>query len=106
MCLHAQPVGNAGGNSYLHLVDDNIEKESDNLTKSSERYNADEQADFTQTEAEEWATEIAIRLAEGNLDPIPKNKDKQIEQYDFRSEERRVGKECRSRTDAWRGNST
>src|SRR5699024_8502905 len=50
---------------------------------SSERYVLDEQADFTQTEAEEWATEIAIRIKEGNLDPIPSKKDKRFEQYDF-----------------------
>src|SRR5699024_6557305 len=53
------------------------------LTDLNKRYDADEQADFTQTEAEEWATEIAIRAKEGNLDPIPKNKDKQFKQYDF-----------------------
>src|SRR5699024_5808416 len=80
MCLHAQPVGNAGGNSYLYLID---EKESDNLTELINQYDANEQADFTQTEAEEWATEIAIRIKEGNLDPIPSKKDKRFEQYDF-----------------------
>ena len=64
-------------------VEDINEKESDNLTKSSERYNADEQADITRTEAEEWATEFAIRAKEGNLDPIPKYFDKKFEQYDF-----------------------
>src|SRR5699024_4546416 len=42
----------------VEVTSENTEKESDKLTKSSERYNADEQADFTQTEAEEWATEI------------------------------------------------
>lgn len=36
MCLHSQPVGNAGGNSYLYLVDDNAPKGSDNLAKISE----------------------------------------------------------------------
>lgn len=33
MCLNAQPVGNAGGNSYLYLVDENSEKGSDKLTQ-------------------------------------------------------------------------
>lgn len=31
MCLHAQPVGNAGGYSYLYMVDEDNEKESDIL---------------------------------------------------------------------------
>src|SRR5699024_2666337 len=52
---------------------------------SSERYVLDEQADFTQTEAEDWATEIAIRIQEGNLESIPKNEGKQFEQYEFTS---------------------
>src|SRR5690625_1454201 len=65
------------------VVEDINEKERDNLAKSSERYVLDEQADFTQTEAEEWATEFAIRAKEGNLDSIPKNEGKQFEQYDF-----------------------
>src|SRR5699024_4641836 len=47
MCLHAQPVGNAGGNSYLYLVEDNIEKESDIMTKNQDQYSADEKYDFT-----------------------------------------------------------
>lgn len=58
-------------------------KGSDKLTKSLRFCDADEQADFTQTEAEEWATEFAIRAKEGNLDPIPKINVKQFEQYDF-----------------------
>ena len=70
-------------NSATVLVFENELKESDNLTNSIKGYDADEQEDFTQTEAEEWATEIALRIKEGNLDPIPKNKDKQFEQYDF-----------------------
>src|SRR5690625_445242 len=70
-------------NSSTVLVFENELKESDIMTKSQRHYDADEQADFTQTEAEEWAAEIALRIKEGNLDPIPKNKDKQIEQYDF-----------------------
>src|SRR5690625_3189053 len=65
------------------VVEDINEKERDNLAKSIERYVLDEQADFTQTEAEDWATEIAIRIQEGNLDSIPKNEGKQFEQYDF-----------------------
>src|SRR5690625_2635303 len=70
-------------NSSTVLVFENELKESDIMTKSQRHYDADEQADFTQTEAEEWAAEIALRIKEGNLDPIPKNKDKQIAQYDF-----------------------
>ena len=57
--------------------------ESDNLTDLNKQYDADEQADFTQSEAEEWATEIALRIQEGNLDPIPTNTPKKFEQYDF-----------------------
>ena len=70
-------------NSATVLVFENGERESDNLTDLNKRYDADEQADFTQTEAEEWAAEIAIRIQEGNLDPIPTNKPKKFEQYDF-----------------------
>ena len=65
------------------VVEDINEKESDIMTNRHRYYDADEQADVTQTEAEEWATEIALRIKEGNLDPIPKNKDKQLKQYDF-----------------------
>src|SRR5699024_7368963 len=65
------------------VVEDINEKERDNLTELNNQYDADEQADFTQTEAEEWATEIALRMQEGNLDPIPSKKDKRFEQYDF-----------------------
>lgn len=83
MCLHAQPVGNAGGNSYLYLVEENIEKESDIMTRSKRYYDADEQAVITQTEAEERATEIALRIKEGNLDPIPSKENKHFEQNDF-----------------------
>src|SRR5699024_587678 len=78
--LASQTGGLAGAGVGLYLTD---EKESDNLTDLNKRYDADEQADFTQTEAEEWATEFAIRAKDGNLDPIPKNKDKQFKQYDF-----------------------
>src|SRR5690625_4895008 len=70
-------------NSATVLVFENSEKGSDNLTETLNLYDADEQADFTQTEAEEWAAEIALRIKEGNLDPIPKNKSKKFEQYDF-----------------------
>src|SRR5690625_2214223 len=91
-------AGGGGGTETKVIIYDN-EKESDNLTDLNKRYDADEQADFTQSEAEEWATEIALRLQEGNLDPIPTNKPKKFEHYDFtyasRSEERRVGKERR-----------
>src|SRR5690625_3384807 len=60
------------------VVEDINEKESDIMTNRHRYYDADEQ-----TEAEEWATEFAIRAKEGNLDPIPKNKVKQLKQYDF-----------------------
>src|SRR5690625_2883907 len=70
-------------NSATVLVFENSEKGSDNLTETLNLYDADEQADFTQTEAEEWAAEIALRIKEGNLDPIPKNKSKKFGQYDF-----------------------
>lgn len=36
MCLHSQPVDNAGGNSYLYLVDENTPKGSGNLTRINE----------------------------------------------------------------------
>src|SRR5699024_3895475 len=49
----------------------------------NKRYDADEQAGFTQTEAEEWAAEFAIRAEEGNLEPIPSKKGKHFEQHDF-----------------------
>src|SRR5690625_3464704 len=65
------------------MVLEYIEKESDDLTKIQGHYVADEQSDFTQTEAEEWAIEFAIRAKEGNLDPIPSKKNKHFEQYDF-----------------------
>src|SRR5690625_4654019 len=67
----------------VEVTSESTEKESDKMTKSSERYNTDDQADFTQTEAEEWATEIALRIKEGNLDPIPAKKSKNYEQHDF-----------------------
>src|SRR5690625_4205524 len=70
-------------NSSTVLVFENELKESDIMTKSQRHYDADEQADFTQTEAEEWAAEIALRIKEGNLDPIPSKKNKHFEQYDF-----------------------
>src|SRR5690625_815554 len=78
-------IGNSqGGGRAPNILDDkNTEEENDTMTNSLRYYDADDQADFTQTEAEEWATEIALRIKEGNLDPIPKNKDKQFEQYDF-----------------------
>jgi len=75
-------AGGGGGTETKVIIYDN-EKESDNLTDLNKRYDADEQADFTQSEAEEWATEIALRLQEGNLDPIPTNKPKKFEHYDF-----------------------
>src|SRR5690625_4997615 len=75
-------AGGGGGTETKVIIYDN-EKESDNLTDLNKRYDADEQADFTQSEAEEWATEIALRIQEGNLDPIPTNTPKKFEQYDF-----------------------
>src|SRR5690625_2753252 len=78
-CTHALTV------AHVPQVLESIknEKESDNLSDLNKQYDADEQADFTQTEAEEWATEIALRIQEGNLDPIPTNKPKKFEQFDF-----------------------
>ena len=76
-CTHALTV------AHVPMVLEYIEKESDILTNSKKRYDADEQVDFMQTEAEEWATEFAIRAKEGNLDPIPSKKSKYYEQHDF-----------------------
>src|SRR5699024_10453323 len=56
--------------------------ESDNLAETYKQYDADEQADFTQTEAEEWATEFAIREKEGS--PVPREIErKTYEQHSF-----------------------
>src|SRR5699024_4615829 len=44
------------------VVEDINEKESDIMTNRHRYYDAVEQADVTQTEAEEWATEIALRI--------------------------------------------
>src|SRR5690625_4960046 len=76
-CTHALTV------AHVPQVLEFTEKGSGNLTETLNLYDADEQADFTQTEAEEWAAEIALRIKEGNLDPIPKNKSKKFGQYDF-----------------------
>src|SRR5690625_2554795 len=76
-CTHALTV------AHVPQVLEFTEKESDNLTETFKQYDADEQADFTQTEAEEWATEIALRIKEGNLDPIPSNKAKKFNHYKF-----------------------
>src|SRR5690625_6414872 len=60
-------AGGGGGTETKVIIFENELKESDNLTNLNKRYDADEQADFTQTEAEEWAVEIALRIKEGNL---------------------------------------
>ena len=82
--LSAQALGGTGGYTSLYLINENQPKGRDDLTKILNYYDADEQADITQTEAEEWATEFAIRAKEGNLDPIPKYMGKKFELYDFK----------------------